>query len=87
MNEDPISEYRHRLLSENDTDDLTADMRRELAKAREALHAAMKYLDYFHRSNAALHCSENVMHSPLYAKLESAHFGIDHALRRTEPGV
>lgn len=66
------------------TDPTIADLRRELAKAREALAAAESYLARHAEMNAALHCAERVMHSPLHAKVAAALTGIDHALARTE---
>lgn len=59
------------------------DMRRELEKAREALTAADLYLARHAEMNAALHCSERVMYSPLRSKVQAAVYGIDHALART----
>jgi hypothetical protein len=67
------------------TEDSTlADLRRELAKAREALAAAEAHLARHAEMNAALHCATNVMYSPLHAKVATAIAGIDHALARTE---
>jgi hypothetical protein len=37
--------------------------------------------------NAALHCADRVMYSPLHAKVTAAIAGIDHALNRTQPTV
>ena len=59
------------------------DIRRELAKAREALAACEKHLARHSESMAALHLATNVMYSPLHAKVTAAIYGIDHALNRT----
>ncbi|EFL29443.1 hypothetical protein SSOG_09157 [Streptomyces himastatinicus ATCC 53653] len=61
------------------------DLRRELAKAEDALSGCLLYLSRHAQGNAALHCSERVMYSPLHAKVEAAITGIVHALKRTEP--
>lgn len=66
-------------------DPIVTDLRRELAKAREALKGAEQHLARHAESNAALHCAERVMYSPLHAKVTAALHGIDHALARTEP--
>lgn len=66
------------------TDPIIADLRRELEKARDALAAAELHLSRHAEMNAALHCSERVMHSPLHAKVSGAIVGIDHALARTD---
>lgn len=66
-------------------DPTVIDLRRELAKAREALADAERHLARHAEANAALHCSERVMYSPLHAKVAAALHGIDHALARTEP--
>lgn len=59
-----------------------ADLLRELAKAREALSSAERHLAHHAESNAALHCANNVMYSPLHAKVTAAIAGIDHAYAR-----
>ncbi|MDX3232972.1 hypothetical protein [Streptomyces sp. ME19-01-6] len=64
-------------------DSTVNDLRRELAKAREALAAAETHLARHAEMNAALHCADRVMHSPLHAKVTAAVHGIDHALERT----
>ncbi|MGW0837500.1 hypothetical protein [Streptomyces prunicolor] len=69
------------------TDPTITDLRRELEKAQIALIAALKHLGAHAEMNAALHCAERVMYSPLHAKIESAIGGIDHALARTETPV
>lgn len=61
-----------------------ADLRRELQKARDALFAAEKHLAAHAEANAALHCAEAVMYSPLHARVTSAIAQLDHALDRTE---
>jgi hypothetical protein len=61
------------------------DLRRELAKAEDALSNCLLHLSRHAQANAALHCSERVMYSPLHAKVETAIAGIVHALKRTEP--
>jgi hypothetical protein len=67
------------------TDPTVTDLRRELEKAREALTAAETHLARHAEMNAALHCAERVMYSPLHAKVATAMHGVDHALARTEP--
>jgi len=69
------------------TDSTIADLRRELGKAQIALIAALKHLSAHAEMNAALHCADRVMYSPLHAKIENAIGGIDHALARTKPTV
>jgi hypothetical protein len=65
------------------TDPTITDLRRELEKAQIALIAALKHLGAHAEMNAALHCADRVMYSPLHAKIESTIDGIDHALART----
>ncbi|MFE3429865.1 hypothetical protein [Streptomyces sp. NPDC059171] len=60
------------------------DLRRELAKAHDALMDVEVHLARHAEMNAALHCSERVMYSPLHAKVDVAIHGIKHALARTE---
>ncbi|MGW0312051.1 hypothetical protein [Streptomyces flavidovirens] len=67
------------------TDPVIADLRRELEKARDALAAVERPLARHAEMNAALHCAERVMYSPLHAKVTAAMNGIDHTLARTEP--
>jgi hypothetical protein len=67
------------------TDPNVTDLRRELAKAREALAAAETHLARNAEMNAALHCATDVFYSPLHAKVSAALHGVDHALERTEP--
>jgi len=69
------------------TDPTITDLRRELEKAQIALIAALKHLGAHAEMNAALHCADRVMYSPLHAKIESTIDGIDHALARTEKPV
>lgn len=70
------------------TEDPTViDLRRELRKAREALAGAQTHLARHAEMNAALHCAERVMYSPLHAKVTAAMASIDHALERTQPAV
>lgn len=66
------------------TDPTITDLRRELEKARLALIDALKHLGAHAEMNAALHCADRVMYSPLHAKVDNAIQGIDHALARTE---
>lgn len=70
-------------------DEVLADLRRELEKARETLVAVEKHLARTAEANAALHVAERVMYSPLHAKVAAALTGIDHALERTQqaPGM
>jgi len=65
------------------TDPTITDLRRELEKAQIALIAALKHLSARAEMNAALHCADRVMYSPLHATIENAIGGIDHALNRT----
>ena len=67
------------------TDPMIADLRRELDKARDALEGCRTYLARHAEGNAALHCAERVMYSPLHAKVDTAVAGIDFALERTQP--
>ncbi|MFH8813055.1 hypothetical protein ACH4GZ_38650 [Streptomyces hygroscopicus] len=67
------------------TDSTIVDLRRELRKAREALADTETHLARHAEMNAALHCSDRVMYSPLHAKVTAAMHGIDHALERTTP--
>lgn len=67
------------------TDPTVADLRRELEKACDTLIAAETHLARHAEANAALHCSERVMYSPLHAKVQAAITGITHALDRTTP--
>lgn len=69
------------------TDATITDLRRELEKAQVALIAALKHLGAHAEMNAALHCADRVMYSPLHAQVDSAIQGIDHALARTEKPV
>ena len=69
------------------TDPTITDLRRELEKAQIALIAALKHLGAHAEMNAALHCADRVMYSPLHAKIENTIDGIDHALNRTEKPV
>lgn len=69
------------------TDPTVTDLRRELEKAQIALIAALKHLGAHAEMNAALHCADRVMYSPLHTKIESTIGGIDHALARTQPAV
>lgn len=66
------------------TDPTITDLRRELFKAEETLIACLRHLSCHAEMNAALHCSERVMYSPLHAKVEATIDGIAHARRRTE---
>jgi hypothetical protein len=63
------------------------DLRRELEKARLALIDAQTHLASHAEMNAALHCSDRVMYSPLHAKVTSTIAGIDQALARTDGKV
>lgn len=67
------------------TDPTITDLRRELDKAREALIAAETHLARHAEMNAALHCTDRVMYSPLHAKVYAAIHQATHALARTEP--
>lgn len=69
------------------TDPTITDLRRELEKAQVALIAALKHLGAHAEMNAALHCADRVMYSPLHAKIENAIGGIDHAMARTQPAA
>lgn len=66
------------------TDPTITDLRRELEKSQLALIAALKHLGAHAEMNAALHCADRVMYSPLHAKVDSAIQGIDFALARTD---
>lgn len=62
--------------------DTVNDLKRELAKAREALEATRLHLAAHAESNAALHVASTVMYSPLHTKVVAAIAGIDSALAR-----
>jgi hypothetical protein len=66
------------------TDPIVADLRRELEKARAALIAAQAHLAAHAEMNAALHCADRVVYSPLHARVTNAVLGIDQALERTD---
>ncbi|MGW8679598.1 hypothetical protein ACWGNN_00765 [Streptomyces sp. NPDC055817] len=66
------------------TDPTVTDLRRELEKARDALAATETHLARHAEMNAALHCADRVMYSPLHAKVAAAIGQIDHALARTD---
>jgi len=66
------------------TDAVVTDLLRELSKVRDALAATEIHLARHAEANAALHCAERVMYSPLHAKVTNAIAGIDHALARTQ---
>ncbi len=66
------------------TDPTITDLRRELAKAEDTLIACLRHLTSHAEMNAALHCSERVMYSPLHAKVEATVNGLAHARLRTE---
>ncbi|MDX3759307.1 hypothetical protein [Streptomyces sp. AK02-04a] len=66
------------------TNPTITDLRRELDKAREALKATLVHLAHHAEANAALHCADRVMYSPLHAKVYAAIGQIDHALARTD---
>lgn len=67
------------------TNSTITDLRRELAKAHDALAAAEIHLARHAEANAALHLADRVMYSPLHAKVQAARVGTEHALRRTSP--
>jgi hypothetical protein len=69
-------------------DPIVTDLRREVDKARETLLACLLHLSRHAEANAALHCADRVMYSPLHAKVEAAVAGISGALARTkEPNI
>ncbi|WP_309049063.1 hypothetical protein [Streptomyces sp.] len=65
-------------------DPTVIDLRRELAKAEETLIACLRHLSSHAEMNAALHCSERVMYSPLHAKVEATIDGLARARMRTD---
>ncbi|MEU2510533.1 hypothetical protein [Streptomyces syringium] len=67
------------------TDPVVADLRRELDKARETLTGCETHLARHAEMNAALHCADRVLYSPLHAQVTAAIGQIDHALVRTAP--
>jgi len=67
------------------TDPTITDLRRELEKARLTLIDAQSHLSAHAQMNAALHCADRVMYSPLHAKVSASINQIEHALARTEP--
>lgn len=67
------------------TDPTVADLRRELEKAGEVLAGVEVHLARHAEMNAALHCAERVLYSPLHARVTAAIGQIEHALVRTAP--
>ena len=65
--------------------DTIADLRRELEKAHDTLEVVQRHLAAVAEGNAALHCADRVIYSPLYAKVESTIGGINIALRASDP--
>jgi hypothetical protein len=65
------------------TDPTITDLRRELEKARLALVDAQSHLTAHAQMNAALHCANTVMYSPLHARVTNTIAGIEQALTRT----
>lgn len=56
------------------------DTIRELTKVREAVNLAIEYHTKTNEANAALHCSPNVLHSPLTSKLQAAGLTLDRLI-------
>lgn len=65
----------------------TADLRRELEKARLTLISAQSHLAAHAEANAALHCAPTVLYSPLHAQVTASIASIEHALQRTEQAL
>lgn len=61
------------------------DLRREMAKMLDVLDMCEQHLSHHAAANAALHCSDKVMYSPLHARVTSVMAGASAALMRTEP--
>lgn len=66
------------------SDPLIADLRRELAKATDVLALAERHLARHAEANAALHCSERVMYSPLHARVASVLLSAERVLLLTK---
>lgn len=58
------------------------DMAREFAKLDEVLKACEMHLAHHAAANAALHCAETVMYSPLHARVTAARLGISGVINR-----
>lgn len=54
-----------------------ANARRTIDKAEDALRYASQYFEHQAEMNASAHLSTRVMHSPLYALIESVLSGIE----------
>ncbi|MGH3355245.1 MAG: hypothetical protein ACRDOJ_05070 [Nocardioidaceae bacterium] len=78
---DHTADHWQRLLTDQ-ADDLT----RELDKARDTLDACLTYLERYAEANAALHCADRVMYSPLHARVDTAIAGLDEAISRYRKG-
>lgn len=61
---------------------MSADLRRELAKALDALTAARRHLAAYSESMAALHLAGTVHYSPLHARVTAAISDAQLALER-----
>jgi hypothetical protein len=61
------------------------DTIRECRKVREALDLAIEYHTKTSEANAALHCSPNVLYSPLVGKLLTARFTLDRLIGDGDP--
>lgn len=61
------------------------DLRRELAKARDALIACKRYLTSYSGANAALHLAATVHYSPLHALVTTTITGAEAAIARYIP--
>jgi hypothetical protein len=62
------------------SDDVTTDMARELAKAYDTLSTVERYLARLAEKNAALHCAERVIYSPLHARVTGTMLSIRNKL-------
>ena len=65
--------------------DTIADLRRELEKAHDTLEVVQRHLAAVAEGNAALHCADRVIYSPLHAKVEATINGVRMALMVTSP--
>jgi hypothetical protein len=56
------------------------NLKRELEKAREVLKLCELYLARHAEMNAAIHCSEKVMYSPLHSRVQSSLYSVERYL-------
>lgn len=62
------------------------DYDRELQKALDTLNQVDKYLSAMNESNAALHCSSTIIHSPLTMKVKGTIINLEAVRLRLDVG-